>query len=120
MASLASGIRWTLAQMIMQKSKLGLHNPIDMIYFMQGYMIISVLPLAFIFEGKSLWEHSKSLNTMDSFSIFMLWLKISTAAFLIFFMEISEFLVLTKTSSLTLSIAGVFKEIWYKKQIFLL
>jgi solute carrier family 35, member C2 len=27
-ASFSSGARWTLAQMLMQKSKLGLHNPI--------------------------------------------------------------------------------------------
>lgn len=27
-ASFASGARWTLAQLLMQKSKLGLHNPI--------------------------------------------------------------------------------------------
>jgi solute carrier family 35, member C2 len=27
-ASFSSGARWTLAQLVMQKSKLGLHNPI--------------------------------------------------------------------------------------------
>jgi solute carrier family 35, member C2 len=27
-ASVSSGARWTLAQLLMQKSKLGLHNPI--------------------------------------------------------------------------------------------
>lgn len=39
-ASAASGARWTTAQLLMQKSKLGLHNPIDMIYFMQPYMMM--------------------------------------------------------------------------------
>uniref|UniRef100_A0A1A9UJJ0 Sugar phosphate transporter domain-containing protein n=1 Tax=Glossina austeni TaxID=7395 RepID=A0A1A9UJJ0_GLOAU len=75
-ASLSGGIRWSLAQFIMQKSKLGLHNPIDMIYHMQPWMILSF------------------------------------GAVLAFFMEVSEFLVLSKTSSLTLSIAGIFKDIF--------
>lgn len=43
--------------------------------------------------------------------IFILWIKISIGAFLAFFMEISEFLVLSQTSSLTLSVSGIFKEI---------
>lgn len=53
-ASLASGIRWSFAQLIMQKSKLGLHNPVDMMYHMQPWMIISILPFAMGFEGKIL------------------------------------------------------------------
>lgn len=39
----------------------------------------------------------------------MVILKISAGATLAFFMEVSEFMVLSKTSSLTLSIAGIFK-----------
>lgn len=52
LASITSAIRWTFAQFIMQKSKLGLHNPIDMIYFMQPWMILPLLPLTLGFEGK--------------------------------------------------------------------
>jgi len=50
-ASLSSGLRWSFAQFIMQKSKLGLHNPIDMIYYMQPWMIASLVPLVFGIEG---------------------------------------------------------------------
>lgn len=50
-ASMTSGIRWTFAQIIMQKSKLGLHNPVDMIYFMQPWMILPILPLTIYTEG---------------------------------------------------------------------
>lgn len=53
-ASFTSGIRWTFAQFIMQKTKLGLHNPIDMIYFMQPWMIVALLPLTIAFEGKEI------------------------------------------------------------------
>lgn len=53
-ASLSSGIRWSFAQLIMQKSTLGLHNPIDMIYYMQPWMMGAILPLAIGFEGRNL------------------------------------------------------------------
>ena len=98
-----------MAQIVMQKSKLGLHNPIDMIYYMQPWMIISLLPFAIIFESKTLWEHFDCIFEMEPSELFILWLKISIGAFLAFFMEISEFLVLSHTSSLTLSVAGIFK-----------
>lgn len=35
-ASFASGARWTLAQLLMQKSKLGLHNPIGIYIFIEN------------------------------------------------------------------------------------
>lgn len=50
-ASLSGGVRWTLAQFLMQKSKLGVHNPIDMIYHMQPWMILALVPFVIIFEG---------------------------------------------------------------------
>ncbi|XP_070507377.1 solute carrier family 35 member C2 [Chironomus tepperi] len=110
-ASFSSGARWTLAQIVMQKSKLGLQNPIDMIYYMQPYMLISLIPFAIVFESTRLFEHISMIFDMDGYEIFVLWVKISIGAFLAFFMEISEFLVLSNTSSLTLSVAGIFKEI---------
>ncbi|KAG5677280.1 hypothetical protein PVAND_007050 [Polypedilum vanderplanki] len=110
-ASFSSGARWTLAQMLMQKSKLGLHNPIDMIYYMQPYMLISLLPFAIVFESTKLLDHVSMIFDMEGYEILVLWIKISIGAFLAFFMEISEFLVLSQTSSLTLSVSGIFKEI---------
>jgi solute carrier family 35 protein C2 len=50
-ASFFSGIRWTLSQLIMQKSKLGLQNPVDFIYHIQPLMVLSLLPIAIGAEG---------------------------------------------------------------------
>jgi len=47
-----SGIRWTLAQLLMQKSEMGLDNPVDMVYHVQPWMILSLLPIAAFFEGE--------------------------------------------------------------------
>ncbi|XP_065359500.1 solute carrier family 35 member C2 [Calliphora vicina] len=111
-ASLSGGIRWSLAQFVMQKSKLGLHNPIDMIYHMQPWMIVALLPFVIIFEGKGLVHVFENMGNYKDSAIYMVLLKISAGATLAFFMEVSEFMVLSKTSSLTLSIAGIFKDIF--------
>lgn len=50
--SLAAGIRWSFAQLVMQRSKMGLHNPIDMIYVMQPWMMVAVVPFIGLFEGR--------------------------------------------------------------------
>lgn len=110
-ASLSSGIRWSFAQLIMQKSKLGLHNPIDMIYHMQPWMILAVLPFTIGFEGKRIFEGLDMIRQTETSVVLDMWLRISVGAFIAFAMEVSEFLVLCNTSSLTLSVAGIFKEI---------
>lgn len=110
-ASLASGIRWSFAQIIMQRSKLGLHNPIDMIYHMQPWMIAAVIPFALIFECKHIMDNFPLLAEMETSRILIVWRDVSVGALIAFLMEISEFMVLTHTSSLTLSVAGIFKEI---------
>jgi solute carrier family 35, member C2 len=82
-----------------------------MIFFMQPYMLISLLPFAIIFESGRLLSHFPQFLELEYYEVLILWLKISVGAFLAFFMEISEFLVLSQTSSLTLSVSGIFKEI---------
>lgn len=52
-AALSSGLRWTMAQLVMQKSKLGMSNPIDMMYYMQPWMLVAILPVALYFESES-------------------------------------------------------------------
>lgn len=65
LASFSSGLRWTMAQVIMQKSKLGLRNPIDMIYYMQPWMLLPVIPITLWFEG-----NKKHVLLITSYVIF--------------------------------------------------
>ncbi|XP_020717684.1 solute carrier family 35 member C2 [Ceratitis capitata] len=111
LASLSSGIRWSFAQFVMQKSKLGLHNPIDMIYHMQPWMIASVLPFLITFEANQLYTDMCNLPNIPTGVIVRNMIYITFGAVLAFLMECSEYLVLSKTSGLTLSIAGIFKDI---------
>uniref|UniRef100_A0A0B6ZM18 Sugar phosphate transporter domain-containing protein n=1 Tax=Arion vulgaris TaxID=1028688 RepID=A0A0B6ZM18_9EUPU len=110
-ASVLSGLRWTLAQILLQKDELGLHNPIDMMYHIQPWMMISLLPLSVFFEGGS-------VSTTDQYFRFSEWSVllhgiggIMLGGSLGFMLEFSEYLLLSHTSSLTLSISGVFKEL---------
>lgn len=56
-ASFSSGIRWTMTQLIMQKSKVGMRSPIDMMYYMQPWMLLPIVPIMLWFEGKILYAH---------------------------------------------------------------
>nr|XP_045616260.1 solute carrier family 35 member C2-like isoform X3 [Procambarus clarkii] len=110
-ASLLSGLRWTLSQLVMQKSELGLSNPIDMVYHIQPWMTVSLLPLAIIMEGTEIAASEYGFRFTDSSDTLFMWGRVMFGAVLAFFMEVSEYLVVVYTSSLTFSIAGVAKEI---------
>lgn len=44
-----------MTQLIMQKSKLGMKSPIDMMYYMQLWMLLPIVPVMLWFEGKIVW-----------------------------------------------------------------
>ncbi|XP_017759664.1 PREDICTED: solute carrier family 35 member C2-like [Eufriesea mexicana] len=111
LASFSSGIRWTMTQLIMQKSKLGMKSPIDMMYYMQLWMLLPIIPVMMWFEGPSLYINFKNTDWNDVQAIAMTTTVIFGSAIVAFHMEVMEFLVITYTSSLTLSIIGIIKEI---------
>ncbi|CAG2058826.1 unnamed protein product [Timema podura] len=111
-ASFMSGLRWTLAQLLMQKSKMGLENPIDMVYHVQPWMIIAILPFAVAFEGPRVLTNCKTYCFENLVHTSMMALTVCAGALLAFAMEVSEYLVVTWTSSLTLSVACIFKEVF--------
>jgi solute carrier family 35 protein C2 len=82
-----------------------------MIYHIQPVMILSLLPLAVYIEGLSVISTEKFFRTEDFVVVQSNVLWILVGAVLAFFLESSEFLVVTYTSSLTLSISGIFKEV---------
>ncbi|KAG7197655.1 hypothetical protein KM043_016476 [Ampulex compressa] len=111
LASFCSGVRWTMTQLIMQRSKLGLRNPVDMMYYMQPWMLLPIIPVTLWFEGSNMYNGLKETNWTDSCTILLTTSAIVSGAILAFNMELMEFLVVTYTSSLTLSISGILKEI---------
>lgn len=111
-ASFCSGLRWTLAQFVMQKSELGLNNPIDMLYHVQPWMFMSVLPFMLFFEVDPGIEALDALVfPKDSVLVWTRLSSIFLGSFIALAMELSEFLVVSRMSSLTLAVAGIFKEV---------
>jgi solute carrier family 35 protein C2 len=61
-ASFLSGARWTFSQKVLQKSKLNLQNPIDFIYHIQPFMVLTILPLAVYVEGNKIISRPSTVN----------------------------------------------------------
>ncbi|XP_077982646.1 solute carrier family 35 member C2-like isoform X1 [Glandiceps talaboti] len=110
-ASLLSGVRWSLAQMLTQKEEIGLTNPVDTVYHLQPCMIAGLLPLAIAFEGVHMATTEQFLGFTKSADFAVTMAKLSVGAVLAFMLGVSEYWLVAQTSGLTLSIAGIFKEI---------
>ena len=51
-AAMISGVRWTFAQTVMQKSQLGLENPVDFMFHIQPVMLLTLVPFLGALEGE--------------------------------------------------------------------
>ncbi|TRY96648.1 hypothetical protein DNTS_024262 [Danionella cerebrum] len=111
LASFIGGIRWTLTQVLMQKAELGLQNPIDTMYHLQPLMFLGLFPLFLLNEGLSVSTTEKLFRVSELSHLLYSLLTLSVGGMLAFGLGFSEFLLVSRTSSLTLSIAGIFKEI---------
>lgn len=109
LASLMSGIRWSLTQILLKRN----NNPyttnsINTIFYLSPIMCLVLLILGLIFEGWSnfinheIWEIKGTLYTLVLLVI---------PGFLAFMMTICEFKLLHVAQIITLSIAGIFKEL---------
>ncbi|KAM9296683.1 solute carrier family 35 member C2 [Gastrophryne carolinensis] len=110
-ASCLGGIRWTLTQILMQKAELGLQNPIDTMFHLQPIMFLSLFPLFIGIEGLHMATSQQLFCYENSQELFVLLGTLGLGGLLAFGLGYSEFLLVSKTSSLTLSIAGIFKEL---------
>ncbi|XP_053782388.1 solute carrier family 35 member C2 isoform X3 [Desmodus rotundus] len=108
-ASFVGGIRWTLTQILLQKAELGLQNPIDTMFHLQPLMFLGLFPLFAIFEGLHLSTSEKVFRFQDTGLLLRVLGSLFLGGVLAFGLGFSEFLLVSRTSSLTLSIAGIFK-----------
>ncbi|KAM5245738.1 solute carrier family 35 member C2 isoform 2-T2 [Ctenodactylus gundi] len=110
-ASFIGGIRWTLTQILLQKAELGLQNPIDTMFHLQPLMFLGLFPLFAVFEGLHLSTSEKIFRFQDTGLLLRVLGSLFLGGILAFGLGFSEFLLVSRTSSLTLSIAGIFKEV---------
>lgn len=109
-SSCMSGLRWVFTQLLLHKNKelKGKKNPIMTIYQLSPPMfgVLFIIGLGVEGFGKflsaSIWEDKGILKTLVLLLI---------PGILVFFMTIFEFAILQRAQVITLSIAGIFKEI---------
>ena len=125
-ASALSGARWTLSQVLTQKAELGLSNPIDTLFHLQPVMAVAMAPILFI-HGVLPFLTTSKLFGANSWHIWMPdSARLLGGAFLAFFLGLSEYLLVSKTSGyvinsgftrtnasfrLTFSLSGIIKEL---------
>ncbi|KAI8453688.1 triose-phosphate transporter family-domain-containing protein [Phakopsora pachyrhizi] len=109
-ASCMGGLRWSLTQILLDKRSMGMNTPIATIFWLAPTMAISLGLCSLIFEGWSklvaeerfFGDLLKGLVTMGY---------VTAAGVMAFLMTVSEYFLIQRTSVVTLSIAGIFKEV---------
>ncbi|KAM0262318.1 hypothetical protein ACHAQJ_001787 [Trichoderma viride] len=108
-AAFFSGFRWGLTQMLLLRNP-ATSNPFSSIFFLTPVMFLTLVSIAIPVEGFGpFWEGLKTLS--NEWGTFMTPLFLLFPGCIAFLMTASEFALLQRTSVVTLSIAGIFKEV---------
>ena len=108
-AAIFSGLRWSLMQMLLQREA-GMSNPIATLYYVSPVMFVSMITLSLFFENPTnkfaTSEHFQNFSSaMSTFGLMLV------GGLLAFFMNVAEFALIKNTSTVTLSVAGISKEV---------
>ncbi|KAM3720514.1 Solute carrier family 35 member [Dirofilaria immitis] len=110
LAAACTGLRWTVSQIVMQGEKKLLKHPLDMVAYVQPWMVLAILPLFFVYEG-SQFSFDKVTHYLNDHAPYYVLFFISFGGLLAFAMEMAEYLLLVYTSGITLNIFGIIKEV---------
>lgn len=108
LAAVMSGFRWCMTQILLQKEAYGLKNPLTFMSYVTPVMALATGLLSLILDP---WNEFRRNNYFDSS-----W-HITRSCFLMlfggtlaFFMVLTEYILISVTSAVTVTIAGVVKE----------
>ncbi|KHC46074.1 solute carrier family 35, member C2 [Candida albicans P60002] len=107
MASMLSGLRWSFTQILLKKNPYT-PNSISTIFYISPGMCIIMFSLGLIFEGWTNFINSEIWITKGLFTTIILLIIPGVLAFM---MTLCEFKLLTVAQVITLSVAGIFKEL---------
>lgn len=109
LAAVMSGFRWTVTQVLLQKKEFGLNNPLAVMSQLAPVMAIITAILSIATEplhnlGKPPFFDTRYNAIWSSFLLLL-------GGSLAFFMVLAEYLLISRTSAVTLTVAGVVKEV---------
>ncbi|KLU84155.1 nucleotide-sugar transporter [Magnaporthiopsis poae ATCC 64411] len=108
-AAFFSGFRWGLTQILLLRNP-ATSNPFSSIFFLAPVMFVTLFSIAVFVEGvPELWQGIKVLA--EAKGVVAAPVIVLFPGAIAFFMTVSEFALLQRTSVVTLSIAGIFKEV---------
>ncbi|KAL2620507.1 hypothetical protein R1flu_000712 [Riccia fluitans] len=108
-AAIMSGFRWTVTQLLLQKEEYGLNNPFAVMSYLTPVMAAASMILSLILEPWNKFGESHYFDTpghvLSSCALMLL------GGGLAFCMVSAEYLLISKTSAIALTVAGVVKEV---------
>ncbi|GJJ73563.1 solute carrier family 35, member C2 [Entomortierella parvispora] len=110
LAAVMSGLRWSLTQMLLQKDQLGMDNPVATLYYISPIMFVIMSILSLVIEDPFV-AFASSDFFLDFRTGMLTMLMACGGGLLAFAMTVAEFKLIKNTGTVTLSVAGISKEI---------
>lgn len=108
LASVMSGFRWSMTQILLQKESYGLKNSITLMSHVAPVMALATAFLSLLLDP---WHDFKSNRYFDtSRHMIRSCLLMLLGGVLAFFMVLTEYILVSATSAVTVTIAGIVKE----------
>lgn len=108
LAAVMSGFRWSMTQILLQKETYGLKNPLTLMSYVTPVMALLTAFLSLILDP---WDEFRSSSYFDtSAHIIRSCFLLLFGGTLAFFMVLTEYILVSVTSAVTVTIAGVVKE----------
>lgn len=108
-ATVLSGLRWSLTQILLERESMGMNNPFATILFLAPLMATTLFVATQLLEGFGTILASDHFSTssklFETFGITIV------GGFMSFFMVVLEYRVIAITSVVAFSVAGIVKEI---------
>ncbi|KAK1425437.1 hypothetical protein QVD17_20789 [Tagetes erecta] len=108
LAAVMSGFRWSMTQILLQKEVYGLKNPLTLMSYVTPVMALLTALLSLILDP---WGEFRTSSYFDSsWHIMRSCLLMLFGGTLAFFMVLTEYILVSVTSAVTVTIAGIVKE----------
>lgn len=108
MATALGGLRWAMTHVLLKGARDHRMSPITATLYTSPTTAVCVLPVALVFEGSSV---SAKVSQLEQGEIWIIFGTMIVVGSLVFILLVSEYWLVNVTSSLALSVAGVFKEL---------